>query len=204
MPVGVGWLGKGPGSDWQPRQQETKNTPTEAGVPALKGYSNMKMNIEIDMATLGFDQDEDGDLFPTADLVGRVAQVIADRISGYDIRSTIESEIRNVASEKARAVITEVLAGPIQRTDGYGSPRGETTTVREMVMAEVDKWMKLPKSDGYNRNDTMGDALKKIVDEILRNELKGTIAAAKKKVSEEVLRLAVEGAAAALASARVL
>jgi len=165
----------------------------------------MKMSIEIDMASLGFAQDaETGDLFPTADLIGGVAQILADRVSGYDMRSMIESQVRNVASEQARAVITEVLAGPIQRTDGYGSPRGETTTVREMVMAEVDKWMKLPKSDGYNRNDTMGDALKKIVDEILRNELKGTIAAAKKKVSEEVLRLAVEGAAAALASARVL
>jgi len=164
----------------------------------------MKMSIEIDMASLGFDQDEDGDLFPTADLVGRVAQVIADRVSNYDIRSTIESEIRNVASAQAEAVITEILAGPIQRTDYYGNSKGEPTSVREMVMDEVDKWMKLPTSDSYNRSQTMGDALKKIVDQILRSELKGTIDAAKKKVSEEVLRLAVEGAAAALASARVV
>lgn len=164
----------------------------------------MKMSIEIDMATLGFDQDEDGDLYPTADLMSKVAHIIADRVSGYDIRSTIESEIRNVASERAREVITEVLAGPIQRTDFYGNAKGDPTSVREMVMDEVDKWMKLPAGDGYRSAQTMGDALKKIVDEILRSELKGTIDAAKKKVSEEVLRLAVEGAAAALASARVV
>jgi hypothetical protein len=165
----------------------------------------MKMSIEIDMASLGFDQDpETGDLFPTADLIGNVARVIADRVSNYDIRAAIESEIRNVASEKAREVIADVLAGPIQRSDSYGNAKGEPTTVREMVMVEVDKWMKLPGRDSYSSNPTMGDALKKIVDEILRDELKGTIAAAKKKVSEEVLRLAVEGAAAALASARVM
>ena len=164
----------------------------------------MKMSIEIDMASLGFDQDpETGDLFPTADLIGGVAQVIASQVSNYDIRSAIESEIRNVAAEQARAVIAEVLAGPIQKTDGYGSPRGEVTTVREMVMDAVDKWMRLPAGDTY-RNPTMGDSLKKIVDETLRSELKGTIDAAKKKASEEVLRLAVEGAAAALASARVV
>lgn len=165
----------------------------------------MKMSIEIDMATLGFDQDpETGEYFPTADLIGGVAQILADRVSAYDIRSMIESEVRGVAREGAREVITEVLAGPLQRTDGYGSPRGPATTVREMVMEEVDKWMRLPNRDAYSRSETMADSLQKIVDEILRSELKGTIDAAKKKVSEEVLRLAVEGAAAALASARVI
>ncbi len=166
----------------------------------------MKLNIEIDMATLGFEQDpETGDLYPTSDLVGRVAELLANRlvISG-DLRGTVESEIRNQAREGARGVITEVLAGPIQRTDGYGNHRGEPTTVREMVLAEVDRWMRLPKSDYGSRGETMGDSLQKIVDEILRKELKPTVEAAKKKVSEEVLRLAVEGAAQALASARVI
>lgn len=164
----------------------------------------MKLNIEIDLATLGFEQDpETGDMYPTADLIARVAEIIASRVSHYDIRSTVESEVRNVAREQAGSVVTDVLSGPIQRTDGYGNPRGETITVREMVLAAVDEWMRLPRSDSY-RNPTMGDSLKKLVDEILRSELKGTVDAAKKKVSEEVLRLAVEGAAQALASARVI
>lgn len=166
----------------------------------------MKLNIEIDMATLGFEQDpETGDLYPTSDLVGRVAELLANRlVVAGDLRSTVESEIRNQAREGARGVITEVLAGPIQRTDGYGNHRGEPTTVREMVLAEVDRWMRLPKSEYGSRGETMGDSLQKIVDEILRKELKPTVEAAKKKVSEEVLRLAVEGAAQALASARVI
>ena len=164
----------------------------------------MKLNIEVDLATIGFEQDpETGDMYPTADLLARVAEIIANRVTGYDIRSAVESEVRNVAREQAGSVITDVLSGPIQRTDGYGNPRGETTTVREMVLAAVDEWMRLPRSDSY-RNPTMGDSLKKLVDEILRSELKGTVDAAKKKVSEEVLRLAVESAAQALASARVI
>lgn len=165
----------------------------------------MKINVEIDMATLGFEQDpETGDLYPTSDLVSAVAQILAGRVSSYDISSAIESEIRNVARENAQGVIAEVLAGPIQRTDGYGNVRGEVVTVREMVLAEVERWMKLPQKDSYgSRNETMAGSLQKIVDEILRSELKGTIDAAKKKVSEEVLRLAVDGAAKALASARV-
>ena len=166
----------------------------------------MKLSVEIDMAALGFEQDPDtGDLYPTTDLMGRVAGLLVDRlIVGSDLRSTIESEVRNQARESARGVIVEVLAGPIQRTDGYGNHRGEPTTVREMVLAEVDRWMRLPKSEYGSRGETMGDSLQKIVDEILRKELKPTVDAAKKKVSEEVLRLAVEGAAQALASARVL
>lgn len=166
----------------------------------------MKLSVEIDMATLGFEQDPDtGDLYPTSDLVGRVAELLANRlVVGGDLRSTVESEVRNQAREAARGIITEVLAGPIQRTDGYGNHRGDPTTVREMVLAEVDRWMRLPKSDYGSRGETMGDSLQKIVDEILRKELKPTIEAAKKKVSEEVLRLAVEGAANALASARVI
>ena len=164
----------------------------------------MKLNIEVDLATLGFEQDpETGDLYPTADMLGRVAEIIANRATSYDIRALVESEVRNLARSMAGATVTEVLAGPIQRTDGYGNHRGETTTVREMVLAAVEEWMRLPKGDSY-RNPSMGESLKKLVDEILRKELQPTIDAAKKKVSEEVLRLAVEGAAAALASARVI
>lgn len=164
----------------------------------------MKLNIEIDMATLGFDQDpETGELYPTDDLIGRVAEIIANRVSSYDLRSMAESEVCNVTRDKAGSVVMEVLSGPIQRTDGYGNVKGEPTTVREMVLAAADEWMRLP-SDQWSSKPTMGDALKKMVDEILRSELKPTVAAAKKKVSEEVLRLAVEGAAAALASARVI
>lgn len=164
----------------------------------------MKLNIEVDLATIGFEQDpETGDMYPTADLIARVAEIIASRVSHYDIRSTVESEVRNVAREGAEAVVAEVLSGPIQRTDSYGNPKGPTTTVREMVMAAADEWMRLPKSDSY-RNPTMGDTLKKVVDDIIRKECQPTIDAAKKKVSEEVLRLAVEGAAQALASARVI
>ena len=163
----------------------------------------MKLNVEIDMATLGFEQDpETGDLYPTDDLVGRVAEIIANRVVTGDIRSVAESEIRNVARAKAEGVIVEVLSGPINKTDGYGHVK-ETTTVPAMVMAELDEWMRLPKSDSY-RSPNMGDVLKKLVDDIVRKECQPAIDAAKKKVSEEVLRLAVEGAAKALASARVV
>ncbi len=165
----------------------------------------MKLNIEVDLATLGFEQDpETGDMYPTDDLIGRVAEIIANRVvaTNNSIRAVAESEIRNLAREKAGDVIAEVLSGPITKTDGYGHVK-ETTTVPAMVMAALDEWMRLPRSDSY-RNPTMGDALKKMVDDIVRTELKGTVDAAKKKVSEEVLRLAVEGAAQALASARVV
>ena len=165
----------------------------------------MKINIELDLASIGFELDEEGEPRPTDDLIGNVAAQIVNRVVGdYSIRSTVESELRNLTRKHAEGIIAEVLSGPITRTDGYGNQRGETTTVREMVMEAVDKWMRLPSKDSCSRADTMGDTLQKIVDEILRNELKPTIDAAKRKVSEQVLRLAVEGAAAALASARVV
>ena len=165
----------------------------------------MKLSVEIDMATLGFEQDpETGDMYPTSDLVGAVARILADRVSGYDIKRAVEEKARELADERVSGIIAEVLSGPIQRTDRYGNSQGAPTTVREMVMDTVDKWMTLPRGDSYSRSQTMGDTLHKIVDEILRAEMKGTIDAAKKKIHGEVLRLAVDGAASALASARVI
>lgn len=166
----------------------------------------MKLNIEIDMATLGFEQDaETGDLYPTDDLIGRVAEIIANRaIRTSEVRSIAESEVRNVASSQAEDVVAEVLSGPIQRTDVWGEPKGETTSVKSMVLDEVQKWMTLPTRDSYHGNPNMADSLKKIIDEILRSEMKSTIDEAKRKVHEEVLKLAVEGAVEALAKARVI
>lgn len=166
----------------------------------------MKFNIEIDMATLGFEQDEDtGELVPTADLIGRVAEVIAQQhVSRYKIEEIVAREVRQIASDQASAIVAEVLSGAIHRTDAYGNRRGETTTVRAMVMEEVEKWMRLPGRDGYNTTPTMGDALKKMVDELLHKELKPTVDAAKKALQDRVIKLAVEGAAEKLAKAQVI
>lgn len=165
----------------------------------------MKINLELDLTHLGFDIDEDGDPYPTTDLIGRVADRIAERLlNDYEIRNTVESRVCDLADERARVVINEVLSGPIRRTDGYGNPRGEATTVREMVMAAVDEWMRLPSADAFSRHRTMGSELEKIVDELLRKEMQPTVRKATELIRSEVLRLAIEGASKALADARVI
>ena len=164
----------------------------------------MKINVELDLSTLGLEIDEDGHALPTSDLIGSVASVIAHRLDDYAMRGAIESEVRNVAAEQARELVAEVLAGPIQQTTSYGESVGSPTTVRALVHAQVDKWMRLPKSDSYSRNQTMGEVLEKLVDEILRREMRPTIEAAKEALTGRVVKLAVEGAAAALASASVV
>jgi hypothetical protein len=166
----------------------------------------MKINLEIDLATLGFDQDPDtGEYVPTSDLMGRVVELIASQfVNRYKVEEIVINSIRDACQEQIGALVAEVLSGPIKRTDYYGNPKEKETTVRLMVMAAVDDWMKLPGRDSYNAPATMGDSLKKIVDEIMRKQLEPTITEAKKRISEEVLRLAVDGAAKAIASARVI
>lgn len=164
----------------------------------------MKINVELDLSTLGLDIDEDGNATATSDLIGGVAHVIAHKLDDYSMRSLIESEVRNVAAEAARTLVAEVLSEPIQPTNNYGEPQGAPTTLRALVQAEVDKWMRLPRSDSYSRNQTMGEVLEKLVDETLRKEMKPTIDAAKKALMDRVVKLAVEGAAAALSSASVV
>jgi len=99
-----------------------------------------------------------------------------------------DEEIR----EQVKPLVTEALTGPIQKTNTYGEPTGQTTSMRELVMAEAKKIVSKP-TDSYGRGETF---LQKLVrEEISRafiGELNKVMAAEKEKVVVAVRAKAAE------------
>jgi hypothetical protein len=93
-------------------------------------------------------------------------------------------EIRNEEIRKAvEPLVTEAISGPITKTNVYGEPSGETTTIRELIMAEA-KTLLTKSADQYNRNSET--VLQKVVREQISaaftKELAAVLAEEKAKV----------------------
>ena len=70
-------------------------------------------------------------------------------------RSDIVNRVREIRveeiREQVRPLIAEALAGEVQRTNSFGEPTGQVTTLREMVVAEAKRVLSSP-IDQYSRN----------------------------------------------------
>jgi histone H3/H4 len=163
----------------------------------------MKINVEINLDELGLYEDGDGNVGPGPELHQQIIDSLTARMS-REAAETITRTVESVAQRQAEELVTKILSGPIYPTDNWGHQRGEYTTVAALVMAQVDRWMRPPSRDSFSRSENLGECLQKVVDELIRKELKPTIEEAKKAIHGEVLRRAVEGAAAALADARIV
>jgi hypothetical protein len=84
--------------------------------------------------------------------------------------------------EAVQPLIAEALTGAIQKTNNYGEPTGQTTSMRELVMVEAQKIVSKP-IDSYGRGETF---LQKLVREeigrVFAGELSKVMAAEKEKV----------------------
>lgn len=175
----------------------------------------MSIKIEIDLSQMGLTEDEDGDLIPGPDLAEKIADEIVERI--YDrltgansvlslaaLNRTIDKRIEALIKDEVRDLVGALVAGPIQKRDRYdGKPLGEPTSVKEMTMEAVEKFLTAPstRKDPYSSRTpvgNLGELIEAQVTLALKEELKPTIDAAKKELRETIIQRAVAGAAAAL------
>lgn len=133
-------------------------------------------------------RDEDGDYVLEPQTLGQaVAAQIADDLMRTDnykgLKGTVldlrEQEIR----EQLRPIVAAAIEGPVQKTNSYGEPYGETTTLRALIIAEVEKLLKEP-ADRYNRDKGtwLSDLVREQVDKALRAELADVLKEEKAKV----------------------
>jgi hypothetical protein len=120
----------------------------------------MQINVNVDNTDLSTaigekrTYDEDGDYVGTepitlADEV--VAQLVKDlRVSDeYKTLRQHVAEIRDeVIRDRIKAEVDAAFAAPLTETNKYGQPTGNTTTLVELVIAEVSKFM----SEKVSRN----------------------------------------------------
>lgn len=140
--------------------------------------------------------DEDGDEVRGEQLADVVLEAVAERLARkleVDVRNNLEPVIR----ERIGALVDGLLARGVQPTDTWGTPKGEPTTIAELVQKEAADYLGQPakNSSGYrpDGNPTrLQHAVKEAVDRAWTRELSAAVAAGKKQVMDEVTKKAAE------------
>ena len=122
-------------------------------------------------------------------LAAAMVRRIAEDRSGYTSLLTAINKVRDeVIREMVTPIVAEAFASPILRTNSYGEPiRGETTTLREIIIAESIKVITGPADSYGSRGETRLQAvIRKEIESTWEREIKGAIDAAKAEVRKAV------------------
>lgn len=157
------------------------------------------MNIEINVSEIDLDTviaktvafDEDGDAYTTGErrlgdaiVLQLVERIVRDNAYGNAIRDRVQ----RIRDEEIRAavqpIIADAVAAPVQKTNSYGEPIGAASTMREVVIDQVRKFLE-ERPDSYrNNNQTRLSLLVRAeVEAVFKKEL----AAEVQKVRDAVL-----------------
>lgn len=167
----------------------------------------MQINVKVediesvDLATpieTRYRYDEDGDRESYEVTIGHlVADKVFAALKKDDNWGGVHRKFLEIRDEEIRKavqpIVTEAIAGPIQKTNNYGEPTGQSTTVRELVMAEASALL-TRSADSYGRGSET--VLQKFVREQIAaaftKELAAVVAEEKAKVVAAVRAKAAE------------
>jgi hypothetical protein len=152
-----------------------------------------KINIEIDLAHLGMDVDEDGEPMPGPGMQDLIVHNIVERMGASiegDIRERVNVAIDERVAEALEKVVQEVVDGPVQRYKRWGDKDGDPTSVREIVREHVEKFMAKPLTrdpwDRDRRPDSLPDIVAVVTKDVLTKELTAEVRAARQQVNDTV------------------
>ena len=151
----------------------------------------------VDLSTVIGEQvtqyDEDGDAIPGDQLTlgDLVAQKLAEKIYGSldyadrrDLIRVATDERISLVRERLAPQVEEALSGEIQKTNNYGEPTGQVTTMRELVIAEITRVVNA-KGDRYHSSENtplINRVVTAEVNRVLGTELAEVFKAEKDKV----------------------
>lgn len=136
-----------------------------------------------------------------------VAEKLADRIYAgldherrYELVKTASAERVKLIRERLVPQVEEALSGEIQRTNNYGEPNGQTTTMRELVIAEITRVINASGDRHYNGSEAslITRVVTAEVNRALTTELNAAFKAEKDKVVAVVRAQAAELVAGAV------
>ena len=159
----------------------------------------MNITVKVDEISLDtavaevFAYDEDGDAYARGErTVGDlVAGQIVDRLvrganTGWPGLVAKVTEIRNeVIRETVRPQIEEAVAAPFRKTNSYGEPVGEPTTLRQLIVDEARKAVNEP-ADRYSSSTFLQQAVRAEVQKALAKEIADAVKQAREQVAAEV------------------
>lgn len=161
------------------------------------------LDLEAHLARhIGYDENGEPVQGPTTieDIVlGLVADKLVERVVNHgnvqgrpyweDIRSRVKSVKDEVIRERVAPLVEQAMTEPIQRTDDFGVPRGEPTTLRAEILKTAQSWLSSP-DPSYSADRVRKSRVQKLiadeVDRALTSELKAAVTAAKAEVTAAV------------------
>lgn len=174
-----------------------------------------KITIELELGP-GFEQGEDGEFYPVEreafdeQILAAVVERFANSLN-YDGRKRLDKAVTEradkIIEERLNAEIERVLAGPLQRYDYMGDPKGDPFTINELIVEAVQKFATAPagRTDSYGRREGAGnlaDLINDAVREALGKELAGDVAEIRKSVAAEIKSRLTGATADAIANPR--
>lgn len=149
------------------------------------------VNVEkIDLAEhISSHYDEDGDRVPSGTLADVITHQLVTQFAKSDSYRGLAERVQTIRDEEIRAalapLITEALEKPFARTNAYGEPTGQSTTLREVVVEQAKSY--LAERDGYGGRDNP-TRLQKAIREQVEAAFKAEVAQAVKDVREAVAK----------------
>ena len=173
----------------------------------------MKIEFDLDLDKhlanhIGYD--EDGEPVQQATtledvVLGMVAQRLTQTVITDESKRHLYDRVARIRDEEIREqirpLIAEALTRSIQPTDHYGNPKGEPTTLAEVITREAKTALTVPKEGGFGKpkrtlvQEVIADAVtvqfrKELGEDI--EEGKKAVRAALRKEGAEVLRATIE------------
>jgi hypothetical protein len=159
----------------------------------------LKITLDLDRHLAGEAiLDNDGDYVGTGPttledvVLGMVADKLAHRAardaeSGYpSLRDRVKAIRDEAIRAKVEPAIEEALTAPIRRTNTYGEPVGEETTLRDVIADQVTKQLKVTNARSGFDDSTLTKFIREEVQKALKADLKKELDRAKAAVLSEV------------------
>jgi hypothetical protein len=128
-----------------------------------------------------------------------------DRKEGLEreLRNELRSAYREAIDAQLPGLIAEALSEPLQLTDEFGGPKGQPTSLRELIHAIAKAELSNP-ADRYNhgRGTVLQEFLKTEVERQLRADLAAAVSEAKAEVLAAVRDVAADELSKRIAAAK--
>jgi hypothetical protein len=119
-------------------------------------------------------------------MLARVEAAAKERFGGYGAYGAyggiVESKIGPAVDVRVEKIVADLMERSLTRTDPFGTPKGEETTLEEVITARVEKWLKQAQGDSYSKKGSpLEQALAKLIDRDMQTALNKVIAEAQQK-----------------------
>lgn len=166
----------------------------------------MNMNIDVTVSNVDLtsvvgqhrEHDGEGGYYEAPmTLAHAVAKQIAEDLKRDASYPSLRERVRQIREDEIRAqlrpIIEAALEAPVQKTNSYGAPTGDLVSLTELVIKEVQAYLKRP-TDSYDRNrgTVVQKFIREAVDSAIKKELADAIADEKAKVVAAVRAKAAE------------